>query len=116
MPASRVRISQTVSGAFLLALAHVPAAAGPLSWTAKADMPTARHVFASGVLNGNIYAAGGYNGVALATVEAYDPATDAWTTKTLMPTARYGLAAGVVAGKLYAIGGQSAGYLSVVEA
>src|SRR5439155_16652468 len=72
------------------------------TWTPKAPMPTARAFLAVGVVNGIIYAVGGWSG---ATVEAYDPTTDTWTTKASMPTARGGLAVGVVNGILYATGG-----------
>src|SRR5881396_2926876 len=62
------------------------------TWTTKASMPTARHRLAVGVVNGILYAVGGSGNfgspaVVLATVEAYDPATNSWTTKASMPTA-----------------------------
>jgi len=77
-------------------------------WTKKADVPTARTMFATSVVNGIIYAIGGTtNGnIALSTVEVYDPVTDTWTKETDMPTARYDLSANAVDGKIYAIGGQ----------
>ena len=70
---------------------------------------------AAGVVNGVLYAVGGWSngdhetwsrGDYVATVEAYDPATDMWETKASMPTARGELAVGVVNGVLYAIGGR----------
>ncbi len=82
------------------------------NWTGKAAMPTARTMLSSGVVNGKIYAIGGYTGSyststsnIVGTAEEYDPATNTWATKTSMPTARKGLAAAVVNGKIYAIGG-----------
>ena len=45
-------------------------------------------------------------GPGLATVEAYDPATDTWTKKADMPTARQFLSTSAVNGKIYAFGGQ----------
>jgi N-acetylneuraminic acid mutarotase len=72
-------------------------------WTKKKDMPSGRHTFAVGVVNGKIYAIGGRYTLNLVT--EYDPVTDTWTTKTPMPTSRMVLAAGVVNGKIYAIGG-----------
>ena len=84
------------------------------TWTTKASMPTARTVLGTAVVNGILYAIGGQGcpagtpppcSYALATVEAYDPATDSWTTKSPMPTARWGLGVGVVDGIIYAVGG-----------
>jgi len=74
-------------------------------WIRKADMPTARHRFATSVVNGKIYAIGGRAGGTISTVEEYDPATDTWTRKADMPTEKYNVATCVVNGKIYAIGG-----------
>jgi hypothetical protein len=69
-------------------------------------MPTARNYLAVGVVNGTLYAVGGYDGTAyLDTVEAYNPSTDTWTSVASMPTARELLGAVVVNGILYAVGG-----------
>ena len=44
-------------------------------WTKKADMPTARDSLSTSVVDGKIYAIGGWTGnVHLATVEEYTPA------------------------------------------
>ena len=78
------------------------------TWTAKADMPTARTHLSTSVVDGKIYAIGGSPGPpwnALSTVEVYDPATDTWTTRANMPTARWGLTTSAVDGRIYAIGG-----------
>lgn len=82
------------------------------TWTRKADMPTARCTFSTGVVNERIYAFGGAKGrtdplrsVPLQTVEEYQPATDTWTRKADMPTARNALSVSVVKEKVYAIGG-----------
>jgi N-acetylneuraminic acid mutarotase len=82
------------------------------TWIRKADMPTGRCTFSTGVVNGRIYAIGGAKGrtevlrsVPLKIVEEYNPATDTWTRKTDMPTARSALSVSVVDGKIYAIGG-----------
>jgi N-acetylneuraminic acid mutarotase len=76
------------------------------SWTTKASMHHARSGPAVGVVNGILYAVGGWGACCLMTsVEAYNPATDSWTAKAQMPTRRYGLAAGVINGRLYAVGG-----------
>ena len=81
-------------------------------------MPTARALLAGEVINGEVYALGGLTGITpLATVEAYDPATDTWRQRAPMPTARVSLAAGVVNGVLYAVGGgTNSGQLSTLEA
>ena len=76
-------------------------------WIANASLPTPRWGLGTGVVNGILYAVGGYNGGALGTVEAYDPATNSWRARAAMPTPRYGLAVGVVNGILYAVGGDT---------
>jgi N-acetylneuraminic acid mutarotase len=43
------------------------------TWTTKAPMPTARQGLAAAVVNGSLYAIGGYNGSYLSTVESYTP-------------------------------------------
>jgi len=79
------------------------------TWTTKAPMPTARCGVGVGVIDGVLYAVGGYPdlGAELTTVEAYDPATDSWTTMDAMPTARYSPGVAVVDQVLYAIDGSS---------
>ena len=81
-------------------------------WTKKADMPTARCFLSTSIVNGNIYAIGGWFfhetwdcPIFLRVVEKYNPAMDKWTKKADMPTVRYGLSTSVVNGKIYAIGG-----------
>ncbi|MBI3611201.1 MAG: DUF11 domain-containing protein, partial [Nitrospirae bacterium] len=86
-------------------------------WTVKASMPTPRFQLAVGVVNGILYAMGGFNNSGpLSTVEAYNPLTDTWTTMPSMPTARYGLGVGVVNSNLYAMGGYYTSYLATNEA
>jgi N-acetylneuraminic acid mutarotase len=97
------------------------------TWTTKANMPTARLLLSTSMVNGKIYVIGGESRGAAAlhgmsTVEEYDPATDTWTTKVAMPTARHGPSTSVVNGKIYAIGGtpggvpcDGAGVFSTVE-
>ena len=89
-------------------LASVSLAAGG-TWTQKADMPTARFVTSSGVVDGKIYAIGGTLGNpwfrGLSTVEEYDPTTDTWTKKADMTTPRTYFSICAVNGKMYAIGG-----------
>jgi hypothetical protein len=82
-------------------------------------MPTARQGLGTSVVNGVIYAVGGFDnaGRPLGTVEAYDSPSDTWTTKASMPTARALLGTSVVNGVIYAMGGSdSTGSSATVEA
>lgn len=80
-------------------------------WTVKTPMPVGLHHVGIGVVAGRLYIIGGYKQSGLsvwdpvATVYAYDPATDAWSERAAMPTARGALSVTVHEGKLYAIGG-----------
>ena len=80
-------------------------------WTTKAPMPVGLHHVGIGVTGGRLYVIGGYTQSGLtvwhpvATVYAYDPATDSWAERAPMPTARGALSVTVHEGKLYAIGG-----------
>jgi N-acetylneuraminic acid mutarotase len=91
------------------------------TWVKKANMPTPRLGLATCVVNGKIYAVGGYSeagALGIKTVEEYDPVTDSWTAKAPMPTARERMSCAAVDGKLYAIGGSRAflsGPLKTVE-
>ena len=72
-------------------------------------MPTARGFCSGGVMNGQLYVAGGetnlgFTGV-LGTVESYSPTTNIWSTQTSLPTAVNGSAAGVINGNLFVVGG-----------
>lgn len=94
------------------------------TWTVKAQMPTPRYGLTVGMINGTIYAVGGVDdrvdpgspAIRLATVEAYDPVTNAWSTKTPLPSERFWLASGVLNDMLYALGGSAEvmGSLTVV--
>jgi hypothetical protein len=76
-------------------------------WSEKADMPKGRAFLSGTVLDGEIYAVGGFGDFPqmVGTVEAYNPKTDAWSKKANMPTPRSGLVVVALNGKLYAIGG-----------
>lgn len=80
-------------------------------WTATAPLPARLHHVGIGVVGGKLYVIGGYtqSGMStwspVATVYAYDPATDCWTERAPMPTARGALSVTEHDGKLYAIGG-----------
>jgi len=81
------------------------------AWVARAPMPTLRHEFGAGAVNGKIYVVGGTSsgGADLVTNEEYDSATNTWSTKAPMPTTRSNHAIGVVNGKVYVVGGKVAG-------
>jgi N-acetylneuraminic acid mutarotase len=71
-------------------------------------MPTARLGLTSSIVDGKIYAIGGYpsaGGLGMTTNEVYDPATDTWTIKADMPTGRRWLSSSAVNGKIYVFGG-----------
>lgn len=80
-------------------------------WTEKASIPMGLHHTGIGAVGGLVYVIGGYkqSGSSIwqpvASVYAYDPATDRWIERTPMPTARGALAVAELDGKLYAVGG-----------
>lgn len=85
------------------------------SWETMASMPTARSGFGVAVIDGKIYAIGGYRGGPLSSNEEYDPVTNAWTTKTNMPTARGSFGIAVWQNRIYAIGGKTNNGLTSVN-
>ncbi len=76
------------------------------TWTLKTDMPTARFLAGSAVVDGKIYVVGGapVSGGISNIVEEYDPAEDTWTRCANMPTSRQGVRAAAVDWIVYAIG------------
>jgi len=90
-------------------------------WKELAAMPTRRGAAAAAVANGKIYVTGGANSLpgvtengihparphnVVATVEEYDPATNAWKTVRSMLVARNHHAAAGVGDKIYVVGGR----------
>jgi N-acetylneuraminic acid mutarotase len=75
------------------------------TWVRKADMPTPRDGLGTAIVDGKIYAFGGYTGPPMATVEVYDLATDKWEKRADMPIPRYQIGVEQVNGKIYVIGG-----------
>jgi hypothetical protein len=75
------------------------------TWAVKAPMHQARAGLGVAVVNGKIYAIGGFveNGVVTGTNEEYDTATDTWTYKKPMPTSRSYFATAVYQNKIYCI-------------
>ena len=86
-------------------------------WIKKTDMPTPRQNLSTSVVDGKIYAIGGWgNNRELSTVEEYDPVADKWTQKADIPTSRQAFSTSVANGRIYAIGGwRLGGGLAVVE-
>ena len=86
------------------------------SWDRVADLPTARWLAASAVIDGRIYVLGGWavtpdgRRIATSTVEVFDPASGEWARDTDMATPRAGHAA-VAAGvdEILVLGGTSSG-------
>ncbi len=84
----------------------VAAGAAPLSWTARASMPTARAFFAAAALDGQIYVAGGEDGTTVFdTLEIYDVASDSWSTGAPMPVAWHRVQAAAANDAVYVFGG-----------
>jgi len=84
------------------------------AWTVKKKMPTPTHHVMTAVLDGKLYAFGGFK--LPADVKAwqptnyawvYDPAQDSWKELAPMPTPRGAGQAVAVGGKIYVIGGGS---------
>jgi N-acetylneuraminic acid mutarotase len=89
------------------------------TWMLKTNMPTARILAGSAVVDGKIYVVGGRSvssGISK-NMEEYDPVADTWRRRALMPTSRQGARAVAVDGIVYTIGGNT-GFTetSVVEA
>ncbi|XP_072846221.1 kelch-like protein 3 isoform X2 [Pogona vitticeps] len=77
-------------------------------WFFVAPMNTRRSSVGVGVVDGKLYAVGGYDGASrqcLSTVEQYNPATNEWSYVSDMSTRRSGAGVGVLSGQLYATGG-----------
>lgn len=94
----------------LLVISSMSLAAGD-QLEPKTDVPTPRFGLCVSVVNGKIYAIGGFSSLPI--VEEYDPATDTWTRKANMPFGKHWFATCVLDGKIYAIGGS--GPVSTVE-
>ena len=108
---------EKASGALPSVQAYNPATD---SWTVTRSARKPCSDLGSGVINGLLYAVGGFDGRVLHMVEAYDPATNAWAAKTPMPMARAALAVAGDRRTLYAVGGynpaKNDGWLNTLEA
>ncbi|HZC53462.1 MAG TPA: DUF1668 domain-containing protein, partial [Mycobacterium sp.] len=77
-------------------------------WRSLPDAPTARLMMAWAVLNNKIWVIGGLqNGVALQTVESYDPHSGAWETGPPLPIPLHHAAAATYRGEVVVLGGAS---------
>ncbi|HJR08349.1 MAG TPA: kelch repeat-containing protein [Pyrinomonadaceae bacterium] len=75
-------------------------------WGTAHPLNTGRYQHAAAVLDGKIYAIGGFIGSGVTnSVEVFDPLTNQWSAVAPLNTARRYHAAAVAGGKLYAIGG-----------
>ncbi|MCL2257433.1 MAG: hypothetical protein FWC14_04445 [Candidatus Bathyarchaeota archaeon] len=93
-----------VSGFFLSVFSSVSAAGLVAdSWNTKMSMEHERTGCGFAVLDGKIYAIGGYDYVD--TNERYDPLTNKWSTLAPIPTIRSHMAVVTYQGKIYCMGG-----------
>lgn len=75
-------------------------------WYQLAEMPSRRCRCGVAVVNGLVYAVGGFNGsLRVRTVDVYDPLKDVWTSCPSMEARRSTLGVAVLNGFIYAVGG-----------
>ena len=75
-------------------------------WYQVAEMNSRRCRAGVAVMDGFIYAVGGFNGsLRIRTVDCYDPQRNQWRTVASMEARRSTLGAAVLNGLLYAVGG-----------
>src|SRR3989442_6038070 len=84
---------------------------GPGSGGMHAPMVTARQEVAVAALDGRVYVIGGFGPrmSPVATVEAYDPATNEWESRAPLPEPTHHAAAAVADGRLFVVGGFTGG-------
>ncbi len=78
------------------------------TWSSKASMQTGRNGLGAEVVNGKVYAIGGFLSET-DVVEEYDPVSNSWLYKTSMPTTRFFFASEVINNKIYVAAGRSIG-------
>ena len=78
-------------------------------WSTRANLLVANSEMGVAELDGRIYVMGGYpaSRITSATVQVYDPASNAWHLTQPMPVALNHMMPAVANGKLYVIGGQT---------
>ena len=84
-------------------------------WTAKANMPTARHGMKLVWFENRIWAIGGYTSAYLSKVESYDPTTNSWQTETSTTTNRHWSVAWVANDRIYVGGGNNLNSIEVYD-
>jgi len=105
---TKTTITLLLTLSIILLTFHVPLAkVTEDSWTTKVPMQQARAGLGVAVVNGKIYAIGGYISYLefVNSTEEYDPATDMWFFKASMPTPRSSFGIAVYQNKIYCIGG-----------
>lgn len=92
------------------------------SWTPKASMQEARASLGTTVVNGKVYAIGGYNAATsqsqstvVGTNEEYDPSANTWIHKSPMLTPRSHFGIAVYENKIYCIGGYANSSVTAVN-
>ena len=89
------------------------------SWSTHAPILTAIYEAASGVIDSNLYVAGGQaDAIAGANqdiLQVYDPVADTWVFKAPMPARSANMAGGVINGKLYVAGGMNPSNTAYVD-
>ncbi len=80
-------------------------------WSTALSMNTSRSGLSAALVNGKIYAFGGYflsGGVqSLSSAERYDPSTNNWTPITAMPFTKLGISSAVLDDRIYIIGNEN---------
>ncbi|WP_431949010.1 Kelch repeat-containing protein [Actinacidiphila sp. bgisy167] len=76
-------------------------------WTRGAPAPEPRQATAHGMIDGRLYAVGGWGPqeTVSRTLQVYDTARNTWTKGPDVPQGRYGAAGAVLDGRLYVVGG-----------
>ncbi|CAL1530807.1 unnamed protein product [Lymnaea stagnalis] len=75
-------------------------------WYQLAEMPSRRCRCGVAVLNGLVYAVGGFNGsLRVRSIDVYDPLKDTWNSCPSMEARRSTLGVAVLNGNIYAVGG-----------
>ena len=83
-------------------------------WSAKTNMPTARHGMKLVWFENRIWAIG-YTSTYSNKVESYDPTTNSWQTEASLTTVRHWPVAWIANGRIYVGGGRNSSHLNSIE-